>query len=94
MRGATPNEVDITEAYGAARRQVFDTIPPRPVHLPAGGAVLLHRHCLHGIAPWGDAKQAPEDADLPSSDLPGIGSCRAMAYFRPQLAQHAAWLGV
>lgn len=98
MRGATPSEVDITEAYGAARRQVFDTIAPRPVHLPAGGAVLLHRHCLHGIAPWGDATHAPQDADLPSSDLPssdlpGVGPCRAMAYFRPQLAQPAAWLG-
>lgn len=70
---------DITEAYQAARKQVFDTcarvaLPGRP-----GEAVILHRHMIHGVAPWRDGATAGE---------PG----RMVAYFRPLLPSVAEWL--
>ncbi len=63
-------ELDLTEIYHAARREVFArcrrlTLPARP-----GEAYLLHRHCLHGIAPWQPGAQAPPEG-------------RVIAYFRP-----------
>ncbi|MBE0554438.1 MAG: hypothetical protein IH625_12180, partial [Rhodobacteraceae bacterium] len=42
-------------------------------------ATLMHRLCLHGVAPWADgAIAAPEG--------------RVIAYFRPELASVADWL--
>jgi hypothetical protein len=75
--GIALHETDLTGAYQTARRAAFETC--RRVELPArpGEALLLHRHMLHGIAPW----RAPKD--------PGG---RMVAYFRPELADPAAWL--
>lgn len=67
---------DLTDAYTSARRAVFDRHTRRPVPLARGAAILLHRHMLHGIAPW----RAP-----PASEG------RAIAYFRPHLDSLAAW---
>ena len=73
-------EVDLTDIYQTARREVFDTckrvtIPGRP-----GEAYLVHRHALHGVAPW------PEDAKAPPEG-------RIIAYFRPELPTGSdAWL--
>lgn len=66
------HEIDLTDTYQAARRKVFDIC--RRIALPArpGEACLLHRHCLHGIAPWGAAASAGRDG-------------RMIAYFRPVL---------
>jgi hypothetical protein len=58
---------DITEAYTEARCRVFETCPRVPVTAPPGGAYLVHRLALHGVAPW----TAPD------------GPPRAIAYFRP-----------
>lgn len=71
--------VDITEAYQAARKRVFDTcsrveLPGRP-----GEAVILHRHLIHGVAPWADGAAA---------DAPG----RMVAYFRPLLPSVVEWV--
>jgi hypothetical protein len=52
----------------------------RSVRLTLGGAVLLDRRLVHGIASW------PEDA------AGGQGGPRVMAYFRPQLADPRDWL--
>ena len=43
---------DLTAAYMAARREAFEHC--RRVELPArpGEAYVLHRLCLHGVAPW------------------------------------------
>ncbi len=73
-------DVDITDAYHAARREVFASC--RRVCLPAGPgeAVLLHRLVLHGMAPWAEGATA---------DPAG----RAIAYFRPMLSEWADWLG-
>ncbi|MEY4697238.1 MAG: hypothetical protein RIT14_1666 [Pseudomonadota bacterium] len=72
-------EVDVTEAYQAARRQVFETC--RRVELPGapGEAVVLHRLMIHGVAPWAAGAMAEE---------PG----RMVAYFRPLLPSVEAWL--
>ncbi|MDQ2089203.1 hypothetical protein [Marimonas arenosa] len=71
--------VDLTAVYQAARREVFETC--RRVELPAmpGEAYLLHRLCLHGVAPWRD----------------GPTEGRMVAYFRPELPGGPAdWLGL
>ena len=44
-----------------------------------GGAWLVHRHALHGIAPWSD----PEAV----STTP-----RMIIYFRPEFTRPQAWL--
>jgi hypothetical protein len=66
-----PDHVDLTDGYVAARRAVFDSITPVHVVAKPGQAILLHRHLLHGVAPWAaNAKSPPEG--------------RMIAYFRPQ----------
>lgn len=73
------DNVDVTEAYQEARRAVFEHCPRVPLHVPVGGAVLLHRLMLHGVAPWTAGPDAPPR--------------RAIAYFRPNLPGGAvAWL--
>lgn len=71
--------VDVTDAYQAARRRVFETC--RRIELPSGPgeAVLLHRHLLHGVAPWGENAKGPEEG-------------RMIAYFRPEFPAMAEWL--
>lgn len=66
-----PQSVDITDAYTTARRRVFETIAPVSLPLSIGRAVVLHRHLLHGVAPWDEA-------------LAGQNTRRTVAYFRPQ----------
>lgn len=64
------SQVDVTEIYATTRRIAFDTCRRLPLSVRPGEALLLHRHLLHGIAPW----QA-EKGQLPEG--------RRMAYFRP-----------
>ncbi|MEW9921403.1 hypothetical protein AB2B41_17480 [Marimonas sp. MJW-29] len=71
-----PTKVDLTEAYQAARREVFDSIAPMPVAARPGQAILLHRHLLHGMAPW-------------PAHTPGPAEGRMLAYFRPQFSAEA-----
>lgn len=59
---------DVTEAYTGARARAFETCRRVPVTVPEGGACLVHRLAVHGVAPW----TAPE------------GPPRAIAYFRPE----------
>lgn len=70
---------DITEVYQTARKRVFATCPR--VELPGrpGEAVILHRHVIHGVAPWAEGAEA---------EPPG----RMVAYFRPLLPGVADWL--
>lgn len=73
--------VDLTAAYRAARRQCFETCARVPLPARPGQAILLHRHLLHGMAPWPDT--------VP--DHTGLG--RMIAYFRPLLPDHRDWPG-
>ncbi|WP_170782671.1 hypothetical protein [Ruegeria lacuscaerulensis] len=74
------HEVDITDIYQTARREVFDTCPRIELTAKPGEAYLLHRHCLHGVAPWPDGANAGPDG-------------RMIAYFRPECAGGVAeWI--
>lgn len=68
--------LDLTEEYAAARRAVFASHTRTVVPLRRGAMILLHRHLLHGIAPW---RAGADDAG------------RAIAYFRPQLEDLERW---
>lgn len=67
-------EIDVTEAYQNARREIFETCRRVPLSAAPGEAVLLHRLSLHGVAAW-------EAGDLPEG--------RMVAYFRPYLPEGA-----
>jgi hypothetical protein len=75
----TWGDIDITEAYQAARKDIFATC--RRIELPArpGEATLLHRLTLHGVAAWKPQDEAPPEG-------------RMIAYLRPQLATVHQWL--
>lgn len=82
FEGTTPEDyggVDVTTAYQAARREVFANCRRVPLHMQPGQAVLLHRHLLHGVAPW--------------RDVAGTSEGRMVAYFRPQVTA-AEWLSL
>ena len=72
-------EIDLTEAYQQARREVFATC--RRIELPAtpGEATLLHRLAIHGVARWKAGDSAPPEG-------------RMIAYLRPQLDSVSDWL--
>lgn len=72
-------DLDLTEVYAAARRQVFASCPRLALPARFGDAVLLHRALVHGVAPWADGATAPAEG-------------RAIAYFRPALDSAHAWL--
>lgn len=74
-------DIDLTEAYQAARAEVFRTCPR--VELPGrpGEAVVLHRHLIHGVAPWTEGAKAPPEG-------------RIVAYFRPLMGSVEAWMAV
>jgi len=76
----TWGHVDVTDAYHAARREVFRTCARVVVHSSPGQAYLIHRLALHGVSPWQDGAIAPPEG-------------RMIAYFRPEMpGQVAAWL--
>ena len=70
------DQVDVTQAYQAARSRVFDTCQRVELPVIAGEATLLHRLTLHGVAPWSGRDQGD----------------RMIAYFRPMLPTVADWL--
>lgn len=72
-------DIDVTEAYQAARRRCFAECPRVEIGLEVGQSVLVHRLALHGIAPWAEGAKAPPEG-------------RAIAYFRPILPRVADWL--
>lgn len=60
LRGVAPDDwdtVDVTDAYGAARKACFDRCTRMPVIAQPGEAYLVHRWALHGVAPWGAGDQ-------------------------------------
>ncbi|MFO1173339.1 MAG: hypothetical protein U1E49_20520 [Hyphomicrobiaceae bacterium] len=73
-----PDE-DVTEAYHAVRRRIFETCPRVEVHARPGEAYLIHRLALHGVARWQEGATAGPDG-------------RMIVYFRPLLPELRAWL--
>ena len=74
-----PKSVDLTEGYKTARASVFAQIDPIEVTVVKGQSVLLHRHMLHGVAPWKATDSAPDEG-------------RMVAYFRPEYPETDRWL--
>lgn len=72
-------EIDLTQPYQRARKQVFETCIRKILHAKPGESYVLHRMALHGVAPW------QTDAIAPSEG-------RAVLYFRPEI-DRADWLG-
>lgn len=72
-------QIDLTAPYQAARKRVFAECPRRLIPVTQGQATLIHRLCLHGMAPWDDDAMSPTEG-------------RMIAYFRPMLRSVAAWL--
>ncbi len=72
-------EVDITEVYTKARAEILETCPRLGLPARPGQAIWLHRHLLHGVAPWEPGARAPPEG-------------RIIAYFRPLMAGVADWL--
>ena len=72
-------DADLTAPYQEARRAAFAAC--KRVELPSspGEAVLLHRHLLHGVAPWAEGAEGPEEG-------------RMIAYFRSECRKLADWL--
>lgn len=69
-------EVDLTNAYHAARRTVFESGDPVAIRARPGQAFLIHRLALHGTAAWqGDGEEG-----------------RMIAFFRPEFADAQDWL--
>jgi hypothetical protein len=73
------SDIDLTEAYTAARREVFATCQRIVLPVRRGEATLLHRLAMHGVAAWQPGDEAPPEG-------------RMIVYFRPQLASVADWL--
>lgn len=71
-------DVDVTDIYQTARKTVFATCRRRECPVRPGQATLVHRHCLHGVAPWQDNKDRADS--------------RMIAYFRPHLTTLMDWL--
>lgn len=71
-------EVDITEAYVAARKHCFEVCDAVRIAPGLGAAYVMHPLALHGVAPWETAAGPP----------------RMVAYFRPDAfgGDPVAWL--
>ncbi len=63
-------DLNVADIYKQTRRKIFDTC--RRVELAArpGEAYVVHRMALHGMAPWPDTLEGPDEG-------------RMIAYFRP-----------
>lgn len=72
------HKVDLTGIYQAARAEVFERCPRVVLPASPGEALLLHRHLLHGVAPWAARGTGAEG--------------RMIAYFRPEFADPADWM--
>lgn len=71
-------EVDFSGPYKAARLRAFDDCPRTALRARPGQAIWLHRHLVHGIAPWGEGGDRP----------------RRVVYFRPEYETQRDWLAL
>lgn len=71
--------LDLTDWYITTRKRAFETCPRVTLHAEPGQAYLVHRHALHGMAPWADGARAGPDG-------------RAIVYFRPPTPDKNQWL--
>lgn len=73
-------EVDVTEIYQQARREVWASCERIEIPARVGEAYVVHRLALHGMAPWAEQLDGPAEG-------------RAILYFRPDsLDSPSDWL--
>lgn len=72
-------DVDITELYQDTRREIFKHCPRVEVFARPGETYIIHRLCLHGVAPWTARNGSSEDG-------------RMICYFRPETSGPRGWL--
>ena len=72
-------DVNVTELYAAARREVFATCERLELSAQPGEAYLLHRLALHGVAPWTASHSHGRKGEEGQKDR----ESRMVAYFRP-----------
>ena len=72
-------ELDVTDAYHDIRRKIFDRCERVEICARPGEAYLVHRLCLHGVAPWSEGASAGPDG-------------RMIVYFRPEYGGPEDWL--
>lgn len=65
--------VDLTDAYRAARRRCFETCRRVEIAARPGEAYLVHRHALHGVAPWRGGPGRRAVAYFRPDPFPGAG---------------------
>jgi hypothetical protein len=75
-----PADVDVTDIYQAARREVFARCEMVALTAKPGEAFLIHRFALHGTDVW----------DAGFGTMPAEG--RMIAFFRPEVTQPDQWL--
>ena len=71
--------IDITQTYHEARKEIFLKCRKKIIMVPAGGSYILHRLALHGVMPW------KKTGDLEANS-------RKIVYFRPVLKAPQLWL--
>jgi hypothetical protein len=82
FKNRSPDEwtsIDVTDAYHAVRRKIFETCRRVEIVAKPGEAYLVHRLALHGVAPW----KAAQDSDYKE---------RMICYFRPETGAIEQWL--
>lgn len=82
LEGVAPErwgDIDVTDTYHAARREIFDHCARVEIALRPGEAFLVHRLALHGTAAWASAATAGPDG-------------RMIAYFRPEAGCAGHWI--
>ncbi len=72
-------DIDVTDTYITLRKRLFEECRRVEIHAHPGEAYIVHRHALHGMAPW------PED-------IPGGPDGRMIVYFRPEFPSIQDWL--
>jgi hypothetical protein len=80
--GTPPDDwksLDVTDAYVALRRTMFERCPRVEIAARPGEAYLVHRLALHGVAPFRPTATAGPDG-------------RMVIYFRPRTGNAEAWL--
>lgn len=73
------SDIDVTDTYHAARREIFDHCARVEIAIRPGEAFLVHRLALHGTAPWAPTATAGPDG-------------RMIAYFRPEAGYADYWI--
>lgn len=79
IKGRDPRQVDITDVYQAARKEVFATCEKVALTLLVGQVALIHRFALHGTDIW------------PKSYQDETGEGRMIAFFRPEFSTASEW---